>query len=145
MKGRELKRIWGHPWCYGYLLAIEQRKLKEMAAYFKKTKRHVGWEYQVRDCELCVKLIDIIMEQDPYYKSWINQAYGENYVENRPIKFPVHINVRNSYRFWKSFEENIQKYKDFKILEGMKSHLRSTKALYLYNKIRSYRMYNWWD
>lgn len=105
----------------------------------------MDWEYQVRDCELCVKLIDIIMEQDPYYKSWINQAYGENYVENRPIKFPVHINVRNSYRFWKSFEENIQKYKDFKILEGMKSHLRSTKALYLYNKIRSYRMYNWWE
>ena len=26
MKGRELKRVWGYPWDYGYLLEIEQRK-----------------------------------------------------------------------------------------------------------------------
>ena len=62
MKSRGFKRIWGKPWDYAYLLLLEQRKLKEMAAYFQKSQLTVGWEFQVRDCELCVKLIDIILE-----------------------------------------------------------------------------------
>jgi hypothetical protein len=145
MKGRELKRIWGRPWDYGYLLAIEQRKLKEMAAYFKKSQLTVGWEFQVRDCELCVKLLDIVMEKDPYYKSWLRQAYSGPPFEDTNIKFPVYINTRNADRFWKGFNQKIEDYSKKKILEGNKAHLRSEKAFQLYHKIRMYRMYNWWD
>ena len=36
MKVREFKRVWGFPWDYTYLLQIEQCKIKEMSAYFKK-------------------------------------------------------------------------------------------------------------
>lgn len=145
MKGRELKRIWGHPWDYGYLLAIEQRKLKEMAAYFKKSQLTVGWEFKVRDCELCVKLLDIIMEQDPYYKSWLRQAYGDLNFENKQVKFPVYVNVKNAERFWKGFNQKLEDYSQKQILEAMKSHLRSEKAFHLYHKIRMYRMRNWWE
>lgn len=145
MKGRELKRIWGRPWDYGYLLAIEQRKLKEMAAYFKKSQLTVGWEFQVRDCELCVKLLDIVMEKDPYYKSWLRQAYNGPPFEDTKINFPKYINTRNADRFWKGFNEKIEDYSKKKILEAMKAHLRSEKAFQLYHKIRMYRMYNWWD
>ena len=76
MKGREFKRVWGKPWDYSYLLAIEQRKLKEMANYFKKSKLTVGCERQVRECELCVKLIDIILEKDKDYRVWLHANYG---------------------------------------------------------------------
>ena len=117
MKGRELKRVWGHPWDYGYLLEIEQRKLKEMAAYFKKSQLTVGWEFQVRDCELCVKLLDIIMEKDPYYKSWLRQAYGDPAFEDANVKFPVYVNTRNSDRFWKGFNSKLETYSKKKILE----------------------------
>ena len=145
MKGRELKRIWGHPWDYGYLLEIEQRKLKEMAAYFKKSQLTEGWKFQVRDCELCVKLLDIILEQDPYYKSWLKQAYGGPAFEDTNVKFPVYVNTRNSERFWKGFNSKLETYSKKKILEAMKSHLRSEKAFQLYHKIRMYRMHNWYD
>jgi hypothetical protein len=145
MKGRELKRIWGHSWDYGYLLVLEQRKLKEMAEYFKKSKRLVGWEFQVRDCELCVKLLDIVMEKDPYYNSWLHQAYGDLNFENKQVKFPVYVNVKNAERFWKGFNQKLEDYSQKQILEAMKSHLRSEKAFHLYHKIRMYRMRNWWD
>lgn len=145
MKGRELKRIWGHPWDYAYLLEIEQRKLREMAAYFKKSQLTEGWEFQVRDCELCVKLLDIIMEKDPYYKSWLRQTYGDPVSEDTNVKFPVYINTRNSDRFWEGFNSEIEKHSKNKILAAMKSHLRSEKAFQLYHKIRMYRMHNWWE
>lgn len=145
MKGRELKRIWGHSWDYGYLLVLEQRKLKEMATYFKKSKRLVGWEFQVRDCELCVKLLDIIMEKDSYYKSWLHQAYGDLNFKDKQVKFPVYVNVKNADRFWKGFSEKLEDFSQKQILEAMKSHLRSEKAFQLYHKIRMYRMHNWWD
>ena len=54
MKGREFKRIWGYPWDYAYLLQIEKRKLQEMINYISKTKRHLGWEFQVT--HICISL-----------------------------------------------------------------------------------------
>lgn len=138
MKGREFKRVWGFAWDYAFLLQIEQRKLKEMAAYFKKYKRTVGWEFQVRDCELCVKLIDIILERDVWYQSWLNTNYGSN---PRSVSFPKHVNIRNSERFMPNVDFN----KNPKLTEHLKISLRQVKALYLYNKIRAYKMFRWWD
>lgn len=148
MKGREFKRVWGFPWDFAYLLQIEQRKLREMAAYFKKHKRTVGWEFQVRDCELCAKLIDIILERDAYYMSWLNANYGKKACVIRAtqnpdydIPFPKHVNIRNSQRFLPNVDFN----ENPKLIEHLKVSLRQTKALYVYNKIRSYRMFHWWD
>lgn len=145
MKGRELKRVWGHPWDYGYLLAIEQRKLKEMAAYFKKSQLTVGWELQVRDCELCVKLLDIIMEKDKDYKAWLNNNYGEQaYKQGTQGTIPFHkyVNLKNSKRFLPQVDfDNINP----KLRNSLIIEVRIQKAFYLYHKIRMYRMMHWWD
>ena len=146
MKGREFKRVWGFAWDYAFLLQIEQRKLKEMAAYFKKHKRTVGWEFQVRDCELCVKLLDIVAERDSDYKAWLNANYGgKNILElqmREQIPFHKYINTRNASRFMTHFHEaQSNPY----ISESLKVELRRQKAFYLYQKIRLYRMQTWWN
>ena len=146
MKGREFKRVWGFAWDYAFLLQIEQRKLKEMAAYFKKHKRTVGWEFQVRDCELCVKLLDIVAERDSDYKAWLNANYGgKNILElqmREQIPFHKYINTRNASRFMTHFHE--AQFNPY-ISESLKVELRRQKAFYLYQKIRLYRMQTWWD
>lgn len=145
MKGREFKRVWGQPWDYAYLLQIEQRKLKEMAAYFKKHQRTVGWERQVKECELCVKLLDIVMERDKYHKAWLNINYGDKAFKEGKMgmyPFPKYINIRNIHRFL--FNRNF-KVNDQVLSNSVKVELRRRKAFYLYHKIRFYRMMTWWD
>lgn len=142
MKSRKFRRIWGKPWDFSYLLELEQYKLKEMLTYFKKSQATIGWEYQVRDIELCIKLIDIILEKDQYYRSWLHNSYGGDR-PHRESKFPVYINVKNYKRFWPtlaSFKET-----DSPIYVSLCTSLRMAKAMHLYNKIRSYRMITWWD
>lgn len=146
MKNRKFKRIWGKPWDYSYLLAIEQRKLREMANYFKKSKLTVGWERQVRECELCVKLLDIVTERDSDYKAWLNANYGgKNILElqmREQIPFHKYINTRNAYRFMTHFHE--AKSNPY-IYESLKVELRRQKAFHLYHKIRLYYMQTWWE
>lgn len=142
MKAREFNRIWGKPWDYEYLLNIEKRKFKEMAEYFKRTQATKDWEFQVRDCELCVKLIDIICLNDPYYIMWLENCYGDTAFKNNTFdNFPVtkHINLNNIKRFLP------HQVICPKILDDIKLELRQYKALYLYNKIRAYRMFTWWN
>jgi hypothetical protein len=138
MKARKFRRIWGHPWDYSYLLSIEQCKLKEMSAHFKKHQLTVGWEFQVRDCELCIKLIDIILERDVWYRSWLHTNYGPN---PQSTSFPKYVNIKNSKRFMPHVDFD----KNPKMFEHLKIALRQQKAMYLYNKIRAYRMFHWWD
>ena len=49
MKAREFKRIWGKPWDFGYLLKLEQYKIREMRDYIQKYHTHLRWEDQVRE------------------------------------------------------------------------------------------------
>lgn len=134
MKARKFRRIWGKPWDYSYLLEIEKRKFKEMAAYFSKSQLTVGWEFQVRNCELCVKLLDIILEKDQDYLSWLHHNYG---VGARKQAFGKHINIKNATRFMHpscNYE-----------YATMRVELRRMKAWYLYHKIRLYYMQTLWD
>ena len=77
MKGREFKRIWGKPWDYGFLLKLEQYKIREMIAYFKKHHHLSNWNFVVRDMQICDKLISIVLEEDKHYKGWLDANYGE--------------------------------------------------------------------
>lgn len=141
MKGREFKRIWGKPWDSGYLLKLEQYKIREMCKYFKKSQLTVGWELQVRDLTICDKLISIVLEEDKQYKGWLDACYGG--AKRTQILFPVYINTKNYKRFMPMVEDF---YQDSLVLHnGMLISLRQQKALYLYNKIRAYRMQHWWD
>ena len=137
MKPRQFKRIWGKPWDYGYLLQLEKYKMSEMIRYFSKYKGFFGWENVVRDLKICVKLIDIINEEDDAYNAWLNTSYSINHYK---VPFPKYINIRNKNRFLTSDYLN----QNSKIYQGQLAYYRSTKALYLYNKIRTYKMRSWW-
>lgn len=147
MKGREFKRIWGKPWDYGFLLKLEQYKIREMCKYFKKSQLVVGWELQVRDLTICDKLIDIILEEDKQYQSWLHSNYNisaKDRWQNKGLKFPIYVNVRNYKRFLPQARYDATDMLPF-LIENFKISLRQQKALYLYNKIRAYRMQHWWD
>jgi hypothetical protein len=137
MKKKNFKRVWGHEWDYYYLLNLERIKLREMANYTKKRKIILNWERQFKEYELCIKLIDIILEEDSQYKSYILTIYDDNYKK----KFVPYINTKNKKRF--GYHNDIIFSNDL-ILNYYLLSIRKSKALYLYNKIRSYRLPTWW-
>lgn len=108
---------------FEYMLNLEKFKLKRMSKYFSKSQIISDWERVVKEINLCIKLIDIITEKDP-----------PGYLYNGTKKLP-YVNTRNYKRFLKYIYDN-----DF-----YRDDLRQTKALYLYNLIRTYRMMSWWD
>ena len=108
---------------FEYMLDLEKFKLKRMSEYFSKSQIISDWERVVKEINLCIKLIDIITEKDP-----------PGYLYNGTKKLP-YINTRNYKRFLKYFYNN----------DSYRDDLRQTKALYLYNLIRTYRMRSWWD
>ena len=139
MKGREFKRIWGPNYDYYFLLKLEQRKLKEMIKDFTRWKHHVDWDLCIREMNLCIQLIDIILEKDKYYKSWLHNSFGESNCSVKP--FPIHVNVRNVSRFMKNYTlpENPELY------NHIIPEIRRIKALHLYNRIRALKLMTWWD
>ena len=146
MKDRKFRRIWGKPWDWHYLLNLERCKIKEIMNYINKTKRFVGYQTVVRDMQICIKLIDIVLEEDAYYKSWLNQNYGKSlkdlkYFEETP--FSKYINVKNANRFLKPI--NYVSDPNKRIYLSLLIEYRKVKALSLYIKIRTYKMFSWWD
>ena len=147
MKAKAFKRVWGKPWDYGYLLKLEQYKIREMCKYFKKSQLTIKWELQVRDLTICDKLIDIILEEDKQYKSWLHSNYSisaENRWQNEGLKFPIYVNVRNYKRFLPQARYDATDMLPF-LIENFKISLRQQKALHLYNLIRTYHMQRWWS
>ena len=106
-----------------FMLDLEKFKLKRMSEYFSKSQIISDWERVVKEINLCIKLIDIITEKDP-----------PGYLYDETKKLP-YINTRNHKRFLKYIYDN----------DSYRDDLRQTKALYLYNLIRTYRMRSWWD
>lgn len=104
---------------YAYLLHLERFKINAMAKDFEKAKWYIGYEIDVRDMKLCIKLIDIILEEDTISKNWEKEI--------------CYINTKNYKRFISPCPD---KYL-------FKLELRRLKALYLYNKIRN-RILRWW-
>ena len=106
---------------YYYLLKIEQRKLEKMKEYFQKysiINKKVN-NIIIRDISICIKLIDIINEDNN----------NDNYI----------VNMKNAYRFDKYMADMYSKY------ETGQSYIRQHKALHLYSLIREYKMLTWWD
>lgn len=150
MKSRAFKRIWGKPWDYGYLLKLEQYKIREMITYFKKYHHLTNWESVVREMQICDRLISIVLEEDTPYKGWLHTKYGKGkWNDKNPdypyTKFPVYVNTKNSKRFLAQADYNNTMFSSPLLLDCAKISLRRQKALYLYNKIRSYCIQKWWD
>lgn len=140
---RNFKRLIGDDWDFAYLLELEQYKFKRMAKYFAKSQLVVGWEDQVKTCNLLISLLDIILEKDAPYNHWLHKSYGKINPETGKHdikKFSRHINVKNVKRFIPKYKEE-----DSTIKESSKIYLRQRKAWYLYNKLRYYKMMELWD
>lgn len=147
-------------WDYIYLLALEKKKLQRMHDCIKRDSLLEHKDYVVRDIAICIRLIDIIMEEDAVFKSWLHQSFsgelkftkvGESLYEmdndeERPIAdYPVYVNVRNERRFFRRTPiKDAQSEGDRTRAILSITTLRQEKALHLYHLIREYKLFEWW-
>lgn len=142
-------------WDYGFMLEMEYMKLRQMEEYFKERDTFIGIEYVKRDLRICLRLLDIVMG-----KNDLN-------IEHSPLKFVpfkddngrkmykaegaseiisyrnLYVNTRNASRFTNFDFTNLNMNESSEI--SHKESLRLHKAWHLYNIIRTYRMFAWWD
>lgn len=85
-------------WDWAYMLELEQFKLKRMSKYFAESQLVRGWEQMVSEINLCIKLIDVVMERDQ-----------KGYLYNNTKKLP-YINSKNWKRFISWHPESINDY-----------------------------------
>ena len=126
-------------WDYAYLIALEKKKLQRMHDCIKQEGHLENNAIVVRDIAICIRLIDIFMENDAVYKTLLHQSFSG-------ADFPVYVNVRNERRFFR-----VTPIKDAQA-EGNRDKvffsiisLRQQKALHLYHLIREYNLLTWWD
>ncbi len=150
-----------HDWDWCFLLALEKKKLQRMRDYIGEAQRHVGWEQNVRDMSVCIKLIDIILEDDAAYRTWMEKrSVGDVKWKERDdglfelidagiddsVPFPCHINERNERRFFRDEPiKNARRNGRWGAAITYSVNLRTRKAMHLYNLIREYKMWEWWD
>ena len=148
-------------WDYAYLIALEKKKLQRMHDCIKSEGYLENNAIVVRDIAICIRLIDIFMEDDAVYNTWLHQSYSgkmrfrklekdlytHDDTDRKPIAdYPVYVNVRNERRFFRHTPiEDAQKAgdRDKAILSTVS--LRQQKALHLYHLIREYKILEWWD
>ena len=150
-----------HDWDYGYLIALEKKKLQRMHNYMKHEGHLENNDIVVRDIGIYIRLIDIFMEEDAVHDTWLDHSFSGklnfrkledgNYVldemDRKSIAdFPVYINVRNKRRFFRAapIKEALSAGKRNLAIYSMVS-LRQLKALHLYHLIRAYKLLTWWD
>ena len=126
----------------------------------KRNSCSLDRDFTVRDIAICIRLIDIFMEEDAVFKSWLHQSFsgelkftkvGDNLyemdsVDDRPIAdFPVYVNVRNERRFFRRTpikDAQTEANRTREILS--RTRLRQEKALHLYHLVRDYKLFEWW-
>ena len=63
-------------WDYAYLIALEKKKLQRMRDYIDSEGHYEGKELTVRELAICIRLIDIFMEDDAVYNTWLHQSFS---------------------------------------------------------------------
>ena len=148
-------------WDYAFLIALEKKKLQRMHDYFKHDGHLENNDIVARDIAICIRLIDIFMEDDAAYNTWSSKSFsgelkwrkledGMYELDDSNItplaEFPVYVNIRNEYRFFRNMPiKNAQQdgHRDHAI--QLTTRLRQEKALHLYHLIREYKLMTWWD
>lgn len=109
-----------------YLLVLEKSHLEKMLKYYSDPKNQivVGQEYIIRQISICIKLIDIILNNDL-------------------ISNTTYVNVRNANRFLSTHEMiGLEKNKtSIYVLD----ELYKCKAESLYYNIRKKFTRTWWN
>ena len=150
-----------HDWDYAYLIALEKKKLKRMHDYIEHEGHLKNNAIVAHEMVICIRLIDIFMEEDAVYNTWLHQSfsgeirfrklendlYALDETDRKPIAdFPVYVNVRNERRFFRAtpiMDAQQEGNRDRAILSI--ASLRQQKALHLYHLIREYKLFSWWD
>ena len=148
-------------WDYAYLIALEKKKLQRMRDYMEHEGHFEGKELMVRELAICIRLIDIFMEDDAVHNTWLHQSFSGNMkfrklendlyqlddTDRKPIAdYPVYVNVRNERRFFRATpikDAQTEGNRDGAIRSIVS--LRQQKALHLYHLIREYKLLTWWD
>ena len=146
---------------YAFLIALEKKKLQRMHDFFKRESCLERKDFVARDIAICICLIDIFMEDDAVYNTWLNQSYSgkmkfrkvENDIyelddtDRKPIAdYPVFVNVRNEKRVFRCTPiKDAQSEGDRKRAILSIVSLRQQTALHLYHLIREYKLFEWWD
>ena len=146
---------------YAFLIALEKKKLQRMHDYFKHESILERKDIVARDITICIRLIDICMEDDAVYNTWLQLSYSgkmrfrklekDIYVlddtDRKPVAdYPVYVNVKNERRFFRATpirDAQTAGDRDRAILSMVS--LRQQKALHLYHLIREYNLLTWWD
>lgn len=153
-------------WDYYYLLLLERKKLQRMAEHFSKEVITVDDTMIAKELSLCVRLLDIVLDMEVFRDKWLDEVckhVEHNFFKNddgityrieteykgKVPNFPKYVNIRNASRFVSpmSYPKDIydsdeeQKY----CTERFKEEVRCAKAWHLYNLIREYRMFIWWN
>lgn len=120
---------------YGYLLNLEKFKMQLMLDYFKSSPC-VDHTNDIRWISICIKLIDIINEND-------SALEFDNTVKlwKDTLKLTKYVNIKNSSRYNLYSQCHNSKLNT----KYVKNTLRQEKALYLYHKIRYNYICKWWD
>ena len=150
-----------YDWDYAYLIVLEKKKLQRMHDYFEREGHFEGKEQTVREMAICIRLIDIFMEDDAAYNTWLhrsfsgkirfrnleNDLYELDDTDSKPIAdFPVYVNVRNERRFFRATPiKDTQQEGNRDLTIHYIVSLRQQKALHLYHLIREYKLFSWWD
>lgn len=123
----ELIRLYNKNWDYFYMYKIERLKLCRMKQCFESYKNMVYVDDVIRDLNICINLLDIVLDDKIEY-------YG-------------YLNGRNLHRFlgYEYLLQHPHKCEDVKSISAyLKSDYRKYKALCLYNKIKTYKSLTWW-
>lgn len=109
-----------YDWDYGYLIALEKKKLQRMHDYFKISDIAEDNKYTTRDLGICLKLIDIFMENDGVHNTLLERAYSGTRIQFRKLDDGNYAMGRHSYAaaHW----QDIVRYSQDVLTEAQKKH-----------------------
>lgn len=135
---------------FSSIVEVERYQIKRVRDTIAKYHSHVNWERDVRYIDLALKLLSIAMEEDSIVKQTSGHHWTEGpdehglYEWKSDAKYEAtkYVNIRNAHRFSKM---PMKYYTDSDIRGLHLDHLRVEKAWYLYHKLRTHHMREWWD
>lgn len=139
-------------WDYSFIFQNLKFKLQETGKYIESKKRFEGWEFVVRDINICIKLIDRI-DSDFYETEYID--YKEDKYDFIPIEGKPDFKELKITNIWENLDDYFKKYprqfKKFNITKdknriainiSRSNHKRALKLLF---KILGERIETFWD
>lgn len=130
---------------YTSLLEIELHQLTKLRDCITKYQTHVHAWHNIKTMNLAISCLNIVLEGGCSFSNKVRPFIEKelpnglvSLLPNPEYKYymPVYVNTRNAKRFVEYKGSTDALYQD---------NLRIQKAWYLYNKIKYYYLFSWWD